>query len=141
MEAAFADRLRLIQTADVAQDDADPGVFGREGAEDLYEDRRVGRPGNADGELTDLALVHARLAAVADGCYPAVARRYQQRGTVQLSFCTDASGGAASSSITVSSGAEVLDAAARGCVVQRASPFPAVAASRCFSVPVRFGAR
>jgi TonB family protein len=88
-----------------------------------------------------IALVHARLAAVADGCYPAVARRYQQRGTVQLSFCTDASGGAASSKVTVSSGAEVLDAAARGCVVEKASPFPAVAASRCFSVPVRFGAR
>ena len=88
-----------------------------------------------------IALVHARLAAVAEGCYPPVARRYQQRGTVQLSFCTDAGGAAASSTVTLSSGAEVLDAAARGCVVERASPFPAAAASRCFSVPVRFGAR
>ena len=87
------------------------------------------------------ALVHARLAAVADRCYPAAARRFQQRGTVQLTFCTDANGGAASASVTQSSGAALLDAAARGCVVDSAAPFPLEAASRCFSVPVRFGAR
>ena len=87
------------------------------------------------------ALVHDRLAALADRCYPAAARRFQQRGTVQLSFCTDANGGAASTAITQSSGAELLDAAARGCVVENAVPFPREAASRCFSVPVRFGAR
>lgn len=86
------------------------------------------------------ALVHARLAAMADRCYPAAARRFQQRGTVQLSFCTDANGGAASTSVTQSSGAALLDAAARGCVVESAAPFPPEAASRCFSVPVRFGA-
>ncbi len=91
---------------------------------------------------TDLvALVHARLAAMAEGCYPAAARRFQQRGTVQLSFCLDARGGTASSSVTQSSGAELLDAAAQGCVVQKAAPFPPEAASHCFSVPVRFGAR
>lgn len=88
-----------------------------------------------------IALVHARLAALADRCYPAAARRFQQRGTVQLAFCTDAAGGTASSSITQSSGASLLDAAARGCVIEQAAPFPPQAASRCFSVPVRFGAR
>ncbi len=88
-----------------------------------------------------IALVHARLAAMADRCYPAAARRFQQRGTVQLSFCTDATGAAANTAITQSSGAELLDAAARGCVIERAAPFPPEAASRCFAVPVRFGAR
>lgn len=88
-----------------------------------------------------VALVHGRLAAMAEGCYPAAARRFQQRGTVQLSFCLDANGGAASTSVTQSSGAELLDAAAQGCVVQKAAPFPLEAAARCFSVPVRFGAR
>ncbi len=95
-----------------------------------------------EGDSVDVvALVHARLAAMAEGCYPAAARRFQQRGTVQLSFCLDATGGAASTSITQSSGAALLDAAAQGCVVQKAAPFPPEAASRCFSVPVRFGAR
>lgn len=93
----------------------------------------------AEVDLT--ALMHARLAAMADRCYPPAARRFQQRGTVQLSFCTDANGATASSTVTQSSGAELLDAAARGCVVDSAAPFPREAASRCFSVPVRFGAR
>jgi TonB family protein len=83
--------------------------------------------------------VHARLAAVADRCYPAAARRFQQRGTVQLAFCTDANGSAISTNVTQSSGAELLDAAARGCVLENAVPFPREAASRCFTVPVRFG--
>jgi TonB family protein len=96
-------------------------------------------PARGEGDI--VAIVHARLAAVADGCYPAAARRFQQRGTVQLSFCTDAAGAAASTSVTQSSGAELLDAAARGCVIEAAAPFPPEAASRCFSVPVRFGAR
>ena len=78
------------------------------------------------GKVTDpgpdvTALVHARLAAVADRCYPAAARRFQQRGTVQLAFCTDANGGARSTDITQSSGAELLDAAARGCVLENAA--------------------
>jgi TonB family protein len=85
--------------------------------------------------------MHARLAAMADRCYPPAARRFQQRGTVQLSFCTDATGATASRTVTQSSGAELLHAAAQGCVVDSAAPFPREAASRCFSVPVRFGAR
>lgn len=88
-----------------------------------------------------IALVHARLAAAADRCYPAAARRFQQRGTVHVSFCTDASGAAASATVTASSGAELLDTAARTCVVESASPFPREASAHCFSVPVRFGLR
>jgi TonB family protein len=87
------------------------------------------------------ALVHARLAAMADRCYPQAARRFSQRGTVELSFCLDAKGATASSEVTRSSGAELLDAAARGCVLEGAAPFEPEAASHCFTVPVRFGAR
>ncbi len=98
-------------------------------------------PGPPSGGTADevIALVHARLAAVADRCYPAAARRFQQRGTVQLSFCTDVNGGTAKARVTQSSGAELLDAAARGCVLENAVPFPREASARCFSVPVRFG--
>lgn len=100
----------------------------------------AGRGGEPQGnEEQVISLVHARLAAAADRCYPAAARRFQQRGTVQLSFCTDAQGGTANASITHSSGAELLDAAARGCVLESAVPFPREASARCFSVPVRFG--
>ena len=60
VQPPLADRLRLIQAAHVAQHDPHLRVLLRELAEDLHEDRRVGRPGHADGELTHLALVHAR---------------------------------------------------------------------------------
>jgi TonB family protein len=86
-------------------------------------------------------LVHAKLAAMAERCYPPAARRFQQRGTVELSFCLDATGATASSQVTKSSGADLLDAAARGCVLEGAAPFTPDAASRCYTVPVRFGAR
>ena len=59
VQPLLADRLRLIQAAHVAQDDAHLGVFGCEGPENLHEDRRVGRPGDANRELSHLALIHA----------------------------------------------------------------------------------
>jgi len=43
--------------------------------------------------------------------------------------------------LQVTSGQSMLDEAARTCVVERAVPFPDQAAGRCFTVPVRFGAR
>ncbi len=125
---------------------ADLGIEGPPEGETVASGENV-EPAHPDplprgGEAETLvALVHARLAVMAEGCYPAAARRFQQRGTVQLSFCLDAQGAAASTSVTQSSGAELLDSAAQGCVVQKAAPFPLEAASRCFSVPVRFGAR
>ena len=118
----------------------DPLPLGGEGESVVASAETPGPLPGREGDMVG-ALVHARLAAMAEGCYPSAARRFQQRGTVQLSFCLDASGGAASTSITQSSGAALLDAAAQGCVVQKAAPFPPEAASRCFSVPVRFGAR
>jgi TonB family protein len=102
----------------------------------------AGGPASADASAVDVvALVHARLAAVADGCYPAAARRFQQRGTVGLAFCADARGAPTGTSVTQSSGATLLDDAAKGCVLERAAPLPPEAASRCFTVPVRFGVR
>jgi TonB family protein len=93
----------------------------------------------AQPEVDVGALVHAQLLAAADRCYPSASRRFRQRGVVELSFCLDALGAPVSSQVTHSSGAPLLDAAARGCVVHEAGRFPAVAASQCFAVPVRFG--
>ncbi len=90
-------------------------------------------------EVDVAALVHARLAAVADGCYPAAARRFRQRGTATLSFCSDAAGVITGGHVSASSGASMLDTAARECVLTAASPLPLPAAGACFSVPVRFG--
>lgn len=84
------------------------------------------------------AEVHARLARAANDCYPAQARRFRQQGQVPVSFCVEGSG-AASKVVVTSSGAALLDEAARGCVMQRAEPFPAAAAGSCFVVKVEFG--
>jgi periplasmic protein TonB len=135
-----------------AQQTGSPGTEGASSALDSApEERGDSRGGSADqgGEETPSApsgpdvnaLVHARLAAVADRCYPAAARRFQQRGTVQLGFCADANGAATNTAITQSSGAPLLDGAATSCVLSAAAPFPAEAAGRCFTVPVRFGAK
>jgi TonB family protein len=86
-----------------------------------------------------VGLVHARLAAGAQRCYPAAARRYQQRGTAEVRFCVDASGGALETSVVKTSGSSLLDAAVGDCVLPAASPFPASAQGHCFTVPVRFG--
>lgn len=84
------------------------------------------------------AEVHARLARAASDCYPAQARRFRQQGQVPVSFCVEGTGAAAKVVVT-SSGAALLDEAARGCVMQRAEPFPAAAAGACFAVKVEFG--
>ncbi|MFT3711038.1 MAG: TonB family protein [Archangium sp.] len=85
------------------------------------------------------ALVHGRLVNAAAQCYPAAARRFKQQGTVELSFCADASGALNQGSVKKSSGSELLDRAATECVLARASPFPSGAEGRCYSLPVRFG--
>lgn len=84
------------------------------------------------------AEVHARLARAASDCYPAQARRFRQQGQVPVSFCVEGAG-SASKVVVTSSGAALLDEAARGCVMQRAEPFPAAAAGSCFAVKVEFG--
>ncbi len=96
--------------------------------------------GKLQGATDVIGLVHARLAVMAEQCYPPVARRFAQRGTVEVSFCADAEGKAVSVVVTHSSGVNLLDKAASGCVVERAAPFPPAAYGLCFQVPVRFGA-
>lgn len=114
---------------------------GTTGVGEPRETEGVPAPGPRDvGDEVDVAaLVHARLAAVADGCYPAAARRFRQRGTATLSFCSDAAGVITGGRVSASSGASMLDTAARECVLNAASPLPLPAAGACFSVPVRFG--
>jgi protein TonB len=99
-----------------------------------------GGEGEGDGKVDFDALVHARLVSAAAQCYPAAARRFKQQGTVELSFCADASGALNQGAVKKSSGSELLDRAATECVLARASPFPSGAEGRCYSLPVRFGA-
>ncbi|MCU0699961.1 MAG: energy transducer TonB [Myxococcaceae bacterium] len=82
--------------------------------------------------------MHARLAAAARDCYPAAARRFRQLGRVPVRFCVGANL-AAERLVLSPSGLALLDDAARECVVPRAAPFPAEAATRCFEVAVDFG--
>lgn len=101
-------------------------------------DERGGAGGPATVDPSIAAEVHARLARAASDCYPAQARRFRQQGQVPVSFCVEGAGNA-SKVVVTSSGAALLDEAARGCVMQRAEPFPAAAAGSCFAVKVEFG--
>lgn len=85
------------------------------------------------------AALHGRLADAARRCYPAAARRFQQRGTTLVSFCLDANGAPQEREVVHSSGSALLDDAAIHCVVNGASPFPAEGWNQCFQVPVCFG--
>lgn len=82
--------------------------------------------------------VHSRLAQAAQQCYPSAARRFRQVGHVGLSFCVSALGSVERVQVDPS-GLELLDEAARDCVLLRATPFPEGAHGRCFAVPVQFG--
>jgi TonB family protein len=98
------------------------------------------------GEAARLApevasLVHAQLVAAAERCYPTPARRFRQRGTVEVRFCLDEQGRVGDAQLQRSSGSDVLDAAVGACVLPKAAPFPEAARGRCFAVPVRFGVR
>ncbi len=101
-------------------------------------DERGGSGGPVAVDPSIAAEVHARLARAASDCYPAQARRFRQQGQVPISFCVEGAGNA-SKVVVTSSGAALLDEAARGCVMQRAEPFPAAAAGSCFAVKVEFG--
>jgi TonB family protein len=95
-----------------------------------------GGPGQA---AFDPAALHSKLAASAQRCYPAAARRFSLTGEAQLEFCLDENGALGSHTLTHSSGQSLLDSAALDCVLQGAQPFPAEAFGGCYSVPVRFG--
>ncbi len=86
----------------------------------------------------DTTELSRRLQAVAARCYPAAARRFRQTGEAEVRFCLDGAGALAESTVSRSSGSDLLDRAASGCVVPGAAPFGAEAHGRCFTVPVRF---
>ncbi len=83
-----------------------------------------------------LALVQARLSAAAAGCYPRAAARFRAEGVAKVRFCVEAGGEASARSLLESSGHALLDDAAVGCVLDRASPLPELA--RCLTVPIQF---
>ena len=59
VQASFAERAGLFRGAHVPHDRADLRMPLRKCPENLDEDRCVGRPGRADGQLTNFALVQA----------------------------------------------------------------------------------
>lgn len=113
------------------------GVGSGEPSEGVGSQGLPPSPAVIEPDLND--VIHASLAAAASGCYPAAARRFREIGTVVIRFCVDASGAPNAVEVANTSGAPVLDGAAKTCVVARAAPFPTRAAGRCFDVPVRFG--
>lgn len=117
------------------------GASGPAGAGPEAAPRAAAAEATGAGGLEVAAQVHARLAAAAERCYPASARRYQQRGTVEVRFCVDGQGAARDAQVQRTSGAGLLDAAVGDCVLPAAAPFPEVARGQCFTVPVRFGLR
>jgi len=86
----------------------------------------------------DITALHAQLAAAAQRCYPPAAKRYRLTGEATVDFCLDAAGALKSTALARSSGQDLLDGAARDCVIAGALPFPSEAAGGCYSVPVRF---
>lgn len=96
-------------------------------------------PSASGGAASLSALLASRLSEAAQRCYPAAAARFRLTGEVQLSFCLREDGQASSVRVARSSGAEVLDQAAAGCVLPGALPFPGAAG--CYELPVRFAAR
>jgi TonB family protein len=91
----------------------------------------------ADAPL-DTAALSRRLQQVALRCYPAAARRFRQTGEAQVRFCLDGAGALRESTVVHSAGSDLLDRAARECVVPGAAPFGPETFGRCFTVPVRF---
>ncbi len=100
----------------------------------------MGLTGAGSAEAPDDGVtkeVHARLIRAARDCYPPAARRFRQVATVGVGFCVSTSG-AAEQLVVTASGLEVLDDAARSCLLPGAAPFPAGAIGRCYRVPVEF---
>jgi hypothetical protein len=60
MQPPLADRAGLFRRAHVPHDHPDPRVPPRERAQDVDKNLCIRRSGRADGQLADLALVHAK---------------------------------------------------------------------------------
>jgi outer membrane biosynthesis protein TonB len=107
---------------------------------------RGGSGGNAGappGQRSLLAELGRRLARSAARCTPSEASRLgwsKDRGlAVPVHFCLDAKGRPSDVGLQGSTGSELLDRAARDCVVPGAVPLPP--APGCYTVPVLFPVR
>ena len=94
----------------------------------------VGLSGRTLGAEEGEHALQQRLAESARRCYPEPARRFALQGAVEVAFCLR-SGKLASLALQGSTGSDLLDHAARECVVQGALP---LTAEGCYALPVRF---
>jgi outer membrane biosynthesis protein TonB len=101
------------------------------------------RPGGSTGtsESSLLEALSRRLAWSAERCAPQAAVRLARHGVpgVPLRFCLDAAGRPSGVGLLGTTGSELLDRAARDCVVPGALPLPP--APGCYTVEVRFPSR
>lgn len=93
-----------------------------------------------EGTGVDLFPLNQKLRNAARSCYPQVAARFRLQGTAKVAFCVGNHGEASQVRLVQSTGSGVLDAAAGGCVLERARPLPAETSGRCFELPVQFEA-
>jgi hypothetical protein len=96
---------------------------------------------DAPGGESLLAALSERLAWSAARCAPAEVVRTVRHAVpgVPLRFCLDAAGRPSDVGLLGTTGSEVLDRAARDCVVPGALPLPP--APGCYTVEVRFPTR
>jgi hypothetical protein len=96
---------------------------------------------DAPGGASLLAALSQRLAWSAARCAPAEVVRTARHAVpgVPLHFCLDAAGSPSDVGLLGTTGSEVLDRAARDCVVPGALPLPPVPG--CYTVEVRFPTR
>lgn len=136
LPAPEGDGARATEVVGALEDAAGPARGGGEGARDLGESEAAGSRSHATAAAGDkTAELHRRLAESARSCYPAAARRFGQRGEVEVAFCLSG-GRLASVELLGTTRAPALDKAAQDCVVQGAMPLPL--SEGCFRVPVLF---
>lgn len=92
------------------------------------------------GGGVDLFPLNQKLRNAARSCYPQVAARFGLHGTAKVAFCVGNQGEVSQVRLVQSTGSGVLDAAAGGCVLDRARPLPVETSGRCFELPVQFEA-
>ena len=117
---------------------ATAGTRGPTGG-DGTEVEAAGTGGQSSASL--LAALSQRLAASAARCAPAEVVRTVRHAVpeVPLHFCLDAAGRPSEVGLLGTTGSDVLDRAARDCVVPGALPLPPVPG--CYTVEVRFPSR
>ena len=91
-----------------------------------------------EGQGLDLFPLNQKLRSAARSCYPPVAARFRLQGTAKVAFCVGNHGEVSQVRLVQSTGSGMLDAAAGGCVLERARPLPIETSGRCFELPVQF---